>query len=415
VTVFERNMTLTRKILTAALLCLILPFWLAAASFSILDRPTKAVKELALHAGEHSSYLDLGELAGALGDSLYWERPGERLVWALEGAFLVFEDRLTFFSLNDEVYQLVAPCLLAGGKFLVPVQVAVEYLPMFWPSRFKYNKLDSRLVDQTGIPRLSLESPVEREKPQPKPSTKAKTSDGKNYRIHTVVIDPGHGGRDPGALGRKYKLKEKQVVLEISQNVAVKLRKSSQLKVILTREEDVLVPLKNRGVIGNQNGAGLFVSIHCNAHEKRNTRGTSTYFLDAAKTDEERATAMLENASLKYDAEEVGPERLDEINLILQDMAQNEYLRESKDLCAFIQKELVRLKELPDKGIRQAGFAVLKGAFMPAALVETAYITNPNDENLLRSKKFRQQVAEAIAQGILKYIDNYHKKLATGM
>ena len=187
------------------------------------------------------------------------------------------------------------------------------------------------------------------------------------------------------------------------------------MKVILTRSKDNFIQLGQRGRIANEKGAGLFVSIHVNAQKSSRVRGTSTYFLDAARTDEERATAMLENASLKYEVEQIDTERLDEVNLILQDMAQNEFLRESQELSSYIHRELVKRLDIPDKGVRQAGFAVLRGAFMPAALVETAYISNPGDEKLLRSKKFRDKAAEAISRGILAYIEQYHKKLASGM
>ena len=90
-------------------------------------------------------------------------------------------------------------------------------------------------------------------------------------------------------------------------------------------------------------------------------------------------------------------------------------MRESQELSSYIHRELVKRLDIPDKGVRQAGFAVLRGAFMPAALVETAYISNPGDEKLLRSKKFRDKAAEAISRGILAYIEQYHKKLASGM
>jgi N-acetylmuramoyl-L-alanine amidase len=407
-------MNLFRGTTTLIFFSLFMPVFLAAGSFSILDRPGKRVKELSLVPGERSSYLDLRELAAELGDSVYWETTGERLIWIVSGRSFVFEDRLSIFSLDGELYQFVAPSLLAGSRFLVPAQLAVEYLPQFFPERFVYNKLDGLLVDRTGVPVSRKKAVSETVEIRSVDTSRAAKSDGKNYRISTVVIDPGHGGRDPGALGRRHKLTEKHLVLEISQLVVAKLKGSGELKVILTRDRDVLVPLAERGSLANKNGAGLFVSIHCNASRGSDLRGASVYFLDAAKTDEERATAMLENASLQYDAEQIGPERQNEINLILQDMAQNEYLRESKDLCSFIQSEMGRLDELPEKGIRQANFAVLRGAFMPAALIETAYISNPNDESLLRNRKFRERLAEAIAGGILQYINQYHKKLDSG-
>lgn len=398
----------------ALALCLAIPALLYAGGFSILDRPTKEIKELALHAGEKSSYLDLKELADLLGGALEWESPGERLVWRLEGRSFVFEDLIAFFTVDGEPYQLVAPCLLDGGRFLIPAQFAVEYLSALLPERFVYNKLDARLVDRTGPTQSETSARLEQKKARTGTEPRSTSKNGMSYRIHTLVIDPGHGGKDPGTLNRRYKLKEKDIVLDISKKIARKLRQESKLKVILTRDRDVFIPLAKRGQIANENGAGLFVSIHVNSAKSSSLNGSSTYFLDAAKTDEERATAMLENAALQYEIEETDKGKLNEVNLILQDMAQNEYLRESKDLSTFIQLELAGMGGLKGRGLRQANFAVLRGTYMPAALVETAYISNRSDEKQLNSTKFRTRLAEAITAGILKYIDNYHKKLASG-
>ena len=391
----------------------ILPECLEAAGFTILKQPSKETRELHLFTDVQSGYLDLRELAETLGDSLRWERPGEKLVWNIEGHNLVFEERLAFFLGDGHPFQLVAPCRLDGGKFLVPLQLAVEYLPSLIPGRFVYNRLDSRLIDKAAIHDEPAKAGAEK-KPASPPAAKITTADGKNFRISKVVIDPGHGGKDPGTTGRRYKLDEKNIVLEVSKKVAGNLKASKKIEVLLTRDRDVFIPLRERGKLANESGAGLFVSIHVNAARNRGVGGSTTYFLDAAKTNQARATAMLENAALDYESEGQDKDRLDQVNLILQDMAQNEYLRESKDLSAFIQSELSGIKELDDRGLDQAGFAVLKGAFMPAALIETAYISNESDEKLLNSAKFKDKLAEAIASGILKYIEHYHKKLASG-
>jgi N-acetylmuramoyl-L-alanine amidase len=403
-----------RKILLATVLCLAMPALLDASGFSILDRPTKKIRELSLYTGEKSNYLDLKQLADLLGGRLEWESPGERLVWLLEGRPFVFEDLIAFFTVQGSPYQLVAPCLLDGGRFLVPAQFAVEYLPGLLPERFVYNKLDARLVDRTGITQPEPSAVGEQKEAAPPTVPRSTSKDGMSYRIHTVVIDPGHGGKDPGTLHRRYKLNEKDIVLDISQKVATKLKQKSQLKVILTRHQDTFIPLAERGRIANENAAGLFVSIHVNSAKSSGLNGSSTYFLDAAKTDEERATAMLENAALQYEIEGTDQEKRDEVNLILQDMAQNEFLRESKDLSTFIQLELAKIRSLKGRGLRQANFAVLRGTYMPAALVETAYISNSPDEKQLNSSSFRTRLAEAITEGILKYIDHYHKKLVSG-
>ena len=398
----------------ALALCLVIPALLDASGFIILDRPAKEIKELSLYPGEKSNYLDLKEIADLLGGRLEWESPGERLAWRLEGRSFVFEDLIAFFTADGRAYQLVAPCLLDGPRFLIPAQFAVEYLPGLLPRRFVYNKLDNHLVDRTGITQSEPSARGEQREAPLRPVPSSTSKDGMSYRIHTVVIDPGHGGRDPGTLHRRHKLNEKGIVLDISKKVVRKLKQKSRLKVILTRDKDSFVLLAKRGQIANENGAGLFVSIHVNSAKRSSLNGSSTYFLDAAKTDEERATAMLENAALQYEIEGTDKKRLDEVNLILQDMAQNEYLRESKDLSTFIQLELATIKGLKDRGLRQANFAVLRGTYMPAALVETAYISNASDEKQLNSARFRTRLAEAITAGILKYIDHYHRKLASG-
>lgn len=395
----------TARILLAVAVLLALPAEGRPTGFSVLVQPEQRSVDLTVVSAENADYLDLGALAAVLGGRLGWETVGERIEWELDGVRFVFDDLLTFFSAGDGQYQLVAPCRLDAGRFLVPVQVAVEYLPRLLPQRFSYNKLDSRLVDRGAQARtLSGARPA-----QPRPPGAA--GSGQNYRIRAVVIDPGHGGQDPGTIGRRYKLDEKQIVLDVAALVAKNLKKKSDLEVILTRGRDEFIPLAERGQIANRKGAGLFVSIHVNASSDRQLNGSSTYFLSAAKTDEERATAMLENGALKYEVDERDQGRRDEISLILQDMAQNEYLRESQELSSIIQQEIAKIKGMNDRGLRQANFAVLRGAYMPAALVETAYISNPADEKLLNSTSFRSSLAEAITAGILKYVDQYHRKL----
>ncbi|MEA2063448.1 MAG: N-acetylmuramoyl-L-alanine amidase [Gemmatimonadota bacterium] len=403
-----------------SLLWLLMPCALDAGEFNIQLAGSGKSKPLEIHSTVEANYLDLKELASCLpGGSLAWEVPTERITWVLDGVSLTFEDRLAFFTANGSSCQLVACCMVSGGGFLVPVQLAVEYLPRFFPERFSYNKLENRLKDGGSIEVAS------RKLPQGKGQVAAPVKRGKpggvvshlgDYRIRTVVIDPGHGGRDPGALSRRYKKHEKDLVLDISKRVVARLKRKSKLKVVLTRSSDKYIPLGRRGRIANENKAGLFVSIHVNAGKSSRTRGTSTFFLDAAKTNEDRATAMLENASQKYEIEQVDTERLDEVNLILQDLAQNEFLRESYELSTYIHRELMKRCKLPawGRGVRQANFAVLRGAFMPAALVETAFISNPTDEKSLNTKKFREKAAEAISTGILAYIDHYHKKLVSG-
>jgi len=223
--------------------------------------------------------------------------------------------------------------------------------------------------------------------------------------IDLIVIDPGHGGRDHGARGRKKGTREKDVVLKIGRYLKELIDKDPQLRAIMTRTDDRFVPLEKRAKIANDAGADLFISIHANASKKSNPRGSQTFFLAPAKNDDARAVAQLENASLRY--EDDGPADTSVINFILLDMIQTEFQRESADLAELIQREFEKSLKLPSRGVDQAGFVVLNKVYMPAVLVESAFISNEKEEKLLRKKSFQKKVAKAIYQSIKKFKARY--------
>lgn len=228
-------------------------------------------------------------------------------------------------------------------------------------------------------------------------------------KVSLIVIDPGHGGIDPGAVG-KGGLYEKDVNLEISLILKKLIEDSLKIKVLLTRERDVYLSLRSRTNFANRQNADLFISIHCNASPKnRNARGFETYFLSEAKTNEARAVESMENAALMFDEEF---EQKDEISFILYDLAQSAFLEESNSLAECIQGSAEKALSIPARGVSQAGFYVLRGAFMPAILVECAFISNPEEEKLLRKKKVKQELAHAIFCGIREYISGYERRLS---
>lgn len=226
-------------------------------------------------------------------------------------------------------------------------------------------------------------------------------------KVSLIVIDPGHGGIDPGAVGKKG-LYEKDATLDIASMLKDLIEDSLGIKVFLTRDKDKYLSLKGRTDFANSHSADLFISIHCNASPKsRKVRGFETYFLSEAKTTEARAVAALENASLKFD----GVEPTDEISFILYDLAQSAFLEESNCLAEFIQTGAEELLSIPALGISQAGFYVLRGAFMPAVLVETAFISNLEEENLLREKSFKKKLAYCIFNGTKNFVEDYERRL----
>lgn len=229
-------------------------------------------------------------------------------------------------------------------------------------------------------------------------------------KVFTIIIDPGHGGKDPGAIGRGG-TKEKDVNLDVAKKIKEILDKQGY-KVLLTRYTDRYVSLRDRANFANSKKGDIFVSIHCNAMPgNRYAEGFETYFLAEARTDWARTVALRENASLKYDFEEKKIKQ--DIELILTDLAQNEFLNESSRLAEFIQEITPKIAGIHNRGLNQAGFFVLKWVFMPSVLVEIAFISNRKEEELLKSSSFRDKVAKGIALGIIKFLDEYERKLAS--
>ena len=212
-----------------------------------------------------------------------------------------------------------------------------------------------------------------------------------------IFLDPGHGGEDRGATGAKG-LKEKEAVLELALALKERLQEA-QFEVLLTREEDVFVPVWDRARLANEAGADLFISLHLNAHRAKGARGSEVYFLslDAGDADAEEVAA-LENAGALLPST---PDSV--VASILDDLAQKAYLQDSEKLAVAVQNQLNHLGGIKERGVKQAPFAVLRGAAMPAVLVETVFISNPKEEAKVKDPAFRRKVAEAITQGVRRF------------
>jgi len=226
--------------------------------------------------------------------------------------------------------------------------------------------------------------------------------------VKTIVIDPGHGGLEAGARGNFGAL-EKNITLGVAQKLKEEIERGLKYRVLLTRDSDVAVPLDRRAAIANNNKADVFISIHANGSRRANARGSETYFLSLNATDEEaRRLAYFENNSGELENQVVDRE-FDDLKLILWDMAQSAYLKQSSQLAEFVQTELNELLNTKNRGIKQAPFKVLSGAACPAVLVEVAFITNSEEERLLQSGDFQRRVAEGIYQGLTKFLQLYEK------
>ena len=224
--------------------------------------------------------------------------------------------------------------------------------------------------------------------------------------LKTIVIDHGHGGRDPGAIGPTG-LKEKTVTLAVARKTAAILREKLGVKVLLTREGDAALELDDRTVMANAAGADLFVSIHANSSKNRRAAGSEAYFLSPARSADELETAARENmiANLSEDPAE------NDIAYIMSDMQSAQKINESALLARTVQAAMARKLYLaaPPRGkaVKQAMFYVLWRATMPSILVETDFISNPRQEKLMRDERYLDAMAESIARGIMDYSASY--------
>lgn len=318
---------------------------------------------------------------------------------------IIFDYGSPFFRAGRDVYQLVAP---ARANAQVSAEFFTEWLPRRFPDKLSLQNGSLRLATQPvavrpapGKPQTPAQQPA-----RPQPVNPAR----KEERV--VVIDAGHGGRDPGKIGPTG-LAEKIVTLSVATKLGALLRDRGY-EVHLTRASDTLIALADRPRLANQwkNGrpATLFVSIHANAGVAK-AQGYETYFLSEARTEDERRVAEMENAAVSF--EEKPAVRGPAIDLLLTGLRNDYYQRASNDFAEVIQRELGAFHPGPNRGVKQAGFRVLVGAVMPAVLVEIAFISNPEEARLLGSAAFQDKIAWSLARSIGNFFDSHQHLWAT--
>ncbi len=230
--------------------------------------------------------------------------------------------------------------------------------------------------------------------------------DVKKYKIRTVVLDPGHGGKDPGALGSK--IKEKDIVLAISLKLGAYIKEHfPDINLIYTRSTDVFIPLHERAEIANKADADLFISIHANSNSNQRAYGTETFVMGLHKSDENLEVAKKENSVITYEEdyqvryEGFNPDDVE--SYIMISLMQDTYLEQSLSAAAMIQDQF-RLRAIrKDRGVKQAGFLVLWQTSMPSILVETGFLSNPNEEKYLASDNGQDHIASAIFRAFRDY------------
>ena len=343
--------------------------------------------------------LRLDRLAPALPVTVRAEGPG-RFVVAVFNVTMTLADQVPFARVGASVIPLGGAPLMDRDALLVPLQLIAEVLPRLIPTRLSYDPIRSE---------LRVSGPTTASTP---PASRARVK-------RRVVVDAGHGGPDngmTGPIGSRQKIREKDITLAVSRELAKSLRRQG-VEVIMTRTTDTLIGLYDRGPIANERGGDLFLSIHVNAANLRwrrpgDARGFETYFLAEAKTEDERRVERMENEAIRFETTVQAPKN-DPLSFIIHDMAQNEHLRESQELAAAIQAGLGRMHPGPSRGVKQAGFVVLTTAFMPAVLVEIGFGTNVEEARYLASPARQREIADAIASATMAYLEGYERRLGS--
>ncbi len=306
-----------------------------------------------------------------------------------------FEYTSPFFVVGSKVFQLTSPAVRGSNGPMVATQFITEWLPTYFNDRLAY---------KDGVLRLQTARQVNATAKVPAPARTAPAASKKRERV--VIIDAGHGGKDPGKIAATG-LAEKNVTLSVALKLASLLRERG-FEVHLTRTRDTLISLADRPHMANgwKKGrpATLFVSIHANSGV-RGAEGFETYFLSEARTEDERRVAEMENAAVQY--EEKSSVKAAELDLLLNGLRNDYYQRASNDFAEVIQNELRAFHPGTNRGVKQAGFRVLVGALMPAVLVEIGFLSHPQETRLLGTTAFQEKIAFGLARAIGSFFDTH--------
>jgi len=246
-----------------------------------------------------------------------------------------------------------------------------------------------------------VKPPVTQTKAEPLSSSAsaAKSAKAQASVIRKIVLDPGHGGKDPGAIGVDG-LTEKEIVLSVAKKLAAKLKREMGVQVVLTRTDDRFIALEDRTAIANAENADLFISLHMNASPNGEARGIETYYLDNTTDEASIRLAARENSTSR--------KKISDLQFILSDMTQNLKLEDSVSLAHRLQSSVVsvlggHMREVKDLGVKKALFYVLVGARMPSVLVEMFFITHRDEGRSMAQDKFQDAMADALYDGIQQY------------
>tara|TARA_B100000745_G_scaffold142926_1_gene93455 strand:+ start:785 stop:1954 length:1170 start_codon:yes stop_codon:yes gene_type:complete len=337
---------------------------------------------------EHQYYISVNNFSDVLLNKNFTNNNTEKIVIYFGDTKIKITANTSFVIINDKAYQLQNNVFQRKGEYYVPLDDLLTLLTQQTNTDYS--------MDYASMS-ISLGSVIQK---IPIVETTDLNKEKKKWQFDTIIIDPGHGGKDPGSVGYKG-TKEKDIVLDVSKRLARKIQKNLRVKTILTRDEDVFIRLQDRTKFANTNEGDLFISIHVNSNESKKPYGFETYLLRPGRNQEAINVALRENAVIELEGNKF--EKLTDEQLIQATIAQSGFVQYSEKFAALIQEEIDKRVQSRNRGVKQAGFYVLMGASMPNVLIELGYISNPNEEKKLNSSSYRDMLATSIYYAILKY------------
>ncbi len=375
------SVLLQRKLMIAVMI-LILPLMSLNALNVVVKKSNKSQStvNLATKKINQIEYVNFDDINSVFKSVTKEERNDKRLLLYMYGEQFIFLLDSGFYTFMADDFRMPYPLIRENTTYFVPLIFLTDQLPSHFSGDVAVRGKDLMIKE------------------------------AEEHGIRTIVIDPGHGGKDPGAVGRKLCVREKDVNLGVALKLKQMLEKELGVKVLLTRPDDRFVSLQERTKFANDAKADLFISLHSNSSKAMEGKGIEVYYLSTAKTTEARAVEALENSVVEeFEGGKKATAKYDDLSIILSDILQAEHLEGSNTLATQIQQNLIAGTKALDRGVKQANFYVLRGAFMPSVLIEMGFLSNPQEEQLLGCDEYQDRMARTILEGIKRFKYRYDK------
>ncbi len=335
-------------------------------------------------------YISLNDIGEIVGNGSFVNNKTEKIVIYVQGLKIKLSNNISFIVIDDKTYQMKSKLFKNNDQYYAPIDDFFNILLLHGADKYSvdYSKMS-----------ISLNS-ISKKLPEPVGMNVDLKKEKIKQKLDTIIIDPGHGGKDPGAIGYRG-TKEKDITLDVAKRLAKKIERNMKIKTILTRDEDTFIGLRERSKLANAQNGKLFISIHANSAEDQRAHGFETYLIGLNKNEAAVRTAARENAVLALEGSDV--EKLTDEALIKASLFQTSFANGSERFAALVQEEMNKRLQSRDRGVKQAGFYVLAYTSMPNVLIELGYISNPSEEKKLRSSQYKDALATSIYRAIEKY------------